>query len=65
MRDDPLDRRAAVLRPTAAGRARIKRWRRERADVMTHALARLDPDDRRRIRAAVGALLYAKPNDSD
>jgi DNA-binding MarR family transcriptional regulator len=54
--DDPTDRRAAVLRPTAAGRARIKRWRRERADVLTHALARLDPDDRRRIRAAVGAL---------
>jgi DNA-binding MarR family transcriptional regulator len=54
--DDPLDRRAAVLRPTAAGRSRIKRWRRERADVLSHALARLSPDDRRRIRAAVGAL---------
>jgi DNA-binding MarR family transcriptional regulator len=54
--DDPTDRRAAVLRPTTAGRSRIKRWRRERADVLSHALARLDPDDRRRIRAAVGAL---------
>jgi DNA-binding MarR family transcriptional regulator len=54
--DDPADRRAAVLCPTVAGRARVKRWRRERADVLSHALASLDPDDRRRIRAAVGAL---------
>ncbi len=52
----PNDRRAAVLRPTAAGRARLRVWRRERADLLTHALARLDADDRRRIHAAVGAL---------
>jgi DNA-binding MarR family transcriptional regulator len=54
--DDPADRRTAVLRATPAGRARIKRWRHERADIWSHGLARLDPDDRRRIRAAVGAL---------
>ena len=54
--EDPDDRRAAVLRATPAGRARVRRWRRERTDLVSHALAALEPDDRMAIRMAIGPL---------
>jgi DNA-binding MarR family transcriptional regulator len=42
--EDPNDRRVAVLRPTPAGRGRVRRWRDERADVMARALSDLSPE---------------------
>jgi DNA-binding MarR family transcriptional regulator len=54
--EDLEDRRAAVLLPTTAGRARVRRWRQERSRLVSHALGRLSPDDRHRIHAAVGPI---------
>jgi DNA-binding MarR family transcriptional regulator len=41
--EDPNDRRVAVLRPTPAGRGRVRRWRDERTGVVARALADLTP----------------------
>jgi DNA-binding MarR family transcriptional regulator len=48
--EDPNDRRVAVLRPTPAGRARVRRWRDERREVVADALADLGPDQLARLR---------------
>ena len=53
---DPEDRRTAWLEPTEAGLALAQRIRRERAEKVNLALARLDADDRARIEAALPAL---------
>ncbi len=48
--EDPNDRRVAVLRPTPAGRARVRRWRDERTDVVASAVADLSPEQLLRLR---------------
>jgi len=53
---DQGDRRAAWVKPTAAGRRLAEKIRRERTDALNVALADLAPDERRRIEAAVPAL---------
>ena len=53
---DQGDRRAAWVKPTAAGRRLAEKIRRERTDALNGALAHLAPDDRRRIEDAVPAL---------
>jgi DNA-binding MarR family transcriptional regulator len=53
---DEGDRRAAWVKPTAAGRRLAEKIRRERTDALNLALADLAPEDRRRIEDAVPAL---------
>jgi DNA-binding MarR family transcriptional regulator len=53
---DEGDRRAAWLKPTAAGRKLAERIRRERTDALNVALAGLDPADRERVVSALSAL---------
>ncbi|HET6864767.1 MAG TPA: MarR family transcriptional regulator [Solirubrobacteraceae bacterium] len=53
---DQGDRRAAWVKPTAAGRRLADKIRRERTDALNLALGDLAPDERRRIEAAVPAL---------
>jgi DNA-binding MarR family transcriptional regulator len=53
---DEGDRRAAWLKPTAAGRKLTDRIRRERTDALNLALDDLDPAERERIVAALAAL---------
>jgi DNA-binding MarR family transcriptional regulator len=53
---DEGDRRAAWLRPTAAGRKLTDRIRRERTDALNAALTGLAPDERERIVTALTAL---------
>jgi DNA-binding MarR family transcriptional regulator len=53
---DEGDRRAAWVRPTAAGRRLAERIRRERTDALNLALEELDPSERRRIEEALPAL---------
>ena len=53
---DEGDRRAAWLRPTAAGRKLTERIRRERTDALNVALETLDPAERERIVFALAAL---------
>jgi DNA-binding MarR family transcriptional regulator len=53
---DQGDRRAAWVKPTAAGRRLAEKIRRERTDAVNVALAALAPDERRRIEHAVPAL---------
>jgi DNA-binding MarR family transcriptional regulator len=53
---DEGDRRAAWLKPTAAGRKLTERIRRERTDALTVALEGLAPDERERIATALSAL---------
>ena len=53
---DEGDRRAAWLRPTAAGRKLTERIRRERTDALNVGLQELDPPERERIVAALTAL---------
>ena len=53
---DQGDRRAAWVKPTAAGRRLAEKIRRERTEALNAALADLAPEDRRRIEAAVPAL---------
>jgi DNA-binding MarR family transcriptional regulator len=53
---DEGDRRAAWLRPTAAGRKLTDRIRRERTDALNAALTGLGPDERERIVTALTAL---------
>jgi DNA-binding MarR family transcriptional regulator len=53
---DQGDRRAAWVKPTAAGRRLADKIRRERTDALNQALCDLAPDERRRIEDAVPAL---------
>jgi DNA-binding MarR family transcriptional regulator len=53
---DEGDRRAAWVKPTAAGRRLAERIRRERTDALNLALDELEPVDRRRIEGALPAL---------
>ncbi|MBV9363638.1 MAG: MarR family transcriptional regulator [Solirubrobacterales bacterium] len=53
---DEGDRRAAWLKPTAAGRRLTERIRRERTDALNGALESLSPDERERILTALPAL---------
>jgi DNA-binding MarR family transcriptional regulator len=53
---DQGDRRAAWVKPTAAGRRLADKIRRERTDALNIALADLAPDERRRVEDAVPAL---------
>jgi DNA-binding MarR family transcriptional regulator len=53
---DEGDRRAAWLKPTAAGRKLTERIRRERTDALTLALEGLEPAERERIAVALHAL---------
>lgn len=49
---DPADRRTARLRLTDAARSRMAEHERHRADLLTDALARLDPSARAAVLAA-------------
>ena len=53
---DEGDRRAAWLKPTAAGRRLTERIRRERTDALNGALESLSHDERERILTALPAL---------
>ena len=53
---DQGDRRAAWVKPTAAGKRLADRVRRERTDALNVALEGLDPAERERIVAALGSL---------
>ena len=53
---DEGDRRAAWLKPTAAGRKLAERIRKERTDALNVALAGLDPAERERVVSALSAL---------
>ena len=53
---DAGDRRAAWVKPTAAGKRLADRIRRERTDALNRALEGLPPDERERILTALPAL---------
>jgi DNA-binding MarR family transcriptional regulator len=53
---DPVDRRAALVEATAAGRKLADRIRRERTDALNLALEGLDEHERGQIEAALPAL---------
>ncbi len=53
---DQGDRRAAWVKPTAAGKRLAERIRRERTDALNVALEALNPAERERIVAALGSL---------
>ncbi|MGW6734943.1 MarR family winged helix-turn-helix transcriptional regulator [Streptomyces sp. NPDC055013] len=53
---DPSDRRAARLLPTPAAEARLREWRRRRADLVRRHVSRLDEPDRETLRTAIPAL---------
>ncbi|MCX5336962.1 MULTISPECIES: MarR family winged helix-turn-helix transcriptional regulator [unclassified Streptomyces] len=53
---DPADRRAARLMPTPAAEARLGEWRKRRADLVRHQVARLDEADLETLAAAIPAL---------
>lgn len=53
---DPADRRAARLTPTPAAEARLSEWRKRRADLVRHQVARLDEADLETLAAAIPAL---------
>jgi DNA-binding MarR family transcriptional regulator len=55
---DPTDRRAALVHVTDAGRALLQERHDNRAVVLDGLLARLCPADRRRIDAALPALVH-------
>jgi len=55
-RADPTDGRAARLQLTSAGAARVRRWRRHRAEVLAHALDTLDAGERAALAAALAPL---------
>jgi DNA-binding MarR family transcriptional regulator len=52
----PTDRRGAVLRATAAGRARLDRWAGERAELFARQLGRLSAPEVAALAAALPAL---------
>ena len=64
---DPADRRAARLRLTAAGTARIRHIKRRRAAVLTSAMEELTEKDRKSLKAALPAmqLLLARLTEAD
>ncbi|KKD03040.1 MarR family winged helix-turn-helix transcriptional regulator [Streptomyces sp. WM6386] len=53
---DPTDRRAARLMPTPAAEARLSEWRKRRADLVRHQVARLDEADLETLAAAIPVL---------
>ncbi|MFH8662843.1 MarR family winged helix-turn-helix transcriptional regulator [Streptomyces afghaniensis] len=53
---DPADRRAARLLPTPAAGARLREWRRRRADLVRRHVSRLDEADCDALHAAIPAL---------
>jgi len=53
---DPADRRIARLDLTPATRRQVERWRDERSAVLATAVARLTPDERAALAAAVPVL---------
>ena len=53
---DPTDGRAARLQLTAIGSARVRYWRRQRADVLARGLATLNDDERAALAAALAPL---------
>jgi len=55
-RADPADGRAARLQLTTTGTARVRRWRRHRAEVLARGLDTLDDDERAALAAALGPL---------
>jgi DNA-binding MarR family transcriptional regulator len=55
-RPDPADGRAARLQLTTTGAARVRRWRRHRAEMLARALATLDDDERAALDAALAPL---------
>src|SRR5262245_60956154 len=55
-RTDPDDGRAARLWTTSTGRARIRRWRDQRAEVLGEALTSLSTADRVALAGAIPAL---------
>ena len=55
-RADPTDGRVARLQLTSTGAARVRRWRRHRAEVLAQALDTLDDDERRALAAALAPL---------
>jgi DNA-binding MarR family transcriptional regulator len=52
---DQGDRRAAWVKPTAAGRRLVERMRRERTDALSVALNALSDSDRDKLEEALGA----------
>jgi DNA-binding MarR family transcriptional regulator len=62
---DPQDARSALVELSGAGRAMIEQLRTERTAVLAERLARLAPEHRRALAAAVPALeaLVALPSD--
>jgi DNA-binding MarR family transcriptional regulator len=55
-RADPADGRVARLHLTSAGAARVRRWRRHRAEVLAQALDTLDEHERTALAAALAPL---------
>src|SRR5687768_11565403 len=55
-RADPADGRAARLRVTSSGAARVRRWRRHRAEVLAQGLDTLDEGERATLSAALAPL---------
>ncbi|MCX4788426.1 MULTISPECIES: MarR family winged helix-turn-helix transcriptional regulator [unclassified Streptomyces] len=53
---DPGDGRAALLYPTSAGVGKLRDWRARREALFREHLARLGPDDRAALAAALPAL---------
>lgn len=55
-REDPADRRAAIVAATASGSRLLERVRAERSDALSTELARLSPDDRATVHLALPLL---------
>lgn len=53
---DPTDGRATRLQLTAEGAARVRRWRRHRAEMLSRALDALDATERTALAAALAPL---------
>jgi DNA-binding MarR family transcriptional regulator len=64
-RADPADGRVARLRLTGTGAARVRHWRRHRAEVLAQALATLRDDERRALAAALAPLRRLTENMED
>ena len=55
-RADPADGRAAQLQLTNAGAARVRQWRRHRAEILARGIDMLDDDERAALAAAIAPL---------
>jgi DNA-binding MarR family transcriptional regulator len=55
-RADPTDGRAARLQLTTAGAARVRQWRRHRAEILARGLDTLDDSERDALAAALAPL---------